>query len=159
MPRSIASSRRHSSWFAVPLVVALGLMTACSGDEESAAPATTSAAAPTSSAEETTTGQAEPTSADPAQSQTLVATAVDYSFSLDRDDLAAGSYEIELVNDGAGSHDLIVEKDGDEIGGSEVIPPGESTTFTVDLEPGEYVFYCSVGNHRAMGMEVTVTVT
>ena len=52
-----------------------------------------------------------------------------------------------------------MERDGNDIGGTEMIPPGESTTFTVDLEPGEYVFYCSVGNHRAMGMEVTVTVT
>jgi plastocyanin len=29
----------------------------------------------------------------------------------------------------------------------------------VTLEEGEYVFYCSVGNHRNMGMEVTVQVT
>ena len=40
-----------------------------------------------------------------------------------------------------------------------LIGPGDSTTLTVDLEPGQYVFYCSVGNHRGMGMEVTVTVT
>jgi uncharacterized cupredoxin-like copper-binding protein len=29
----------------------------------------------------------------------------------------------------------------------------------VSLQPGEYVFYCSIGNHREMGMEVAVTVT
>ena len=159
MPRSTVHPRRLSSWSAVPLAVALGLLSACSGGEESAAPATTSAAAPTSSAGESTTGSAAPDSADPTESRTIIATAEDFSFSLDRDDLTAGSYEIELVNDGAASHDLKVEQDGNDIGGSQVIPPGESTTFTVDLEPGEYVFYCSVGNHRAMGMEVTVTVT
>ena len=65
---------------------------------------------------------------DSTESQALTATAADFEFSLDREDLAAGSYEIELVNDGAASHDLDVEQDGDEIGGSDVIPPGESTT-------------------------------
>ena len=37
---------------------------------------------------------------------------------------------------------------------SGVIPPGESKTvnFTAE-EPGEYDFYCSVGNHRDNGME------
>jgi plastocyanin len=30
---------------------------------------------------------------------------------------------------------------------------------SVALAPGEYVFYCSVGNHRAMGMELTVQVS
>lgn len=157
MPRSTAPPHRLSSWSAVPLAVALGLMTACSGGEESAAPATTSAA-PTSSAEERRAGSVEP-APDAGETQTLVATAEDFSFSLERSDLTAGSYEIELVNGGAASHDLKVERDGNEVGGSTVIPPGESATFTVDLEPGEYVFYCSIGNHRAMGMEVTVTVT
>lgn len=39
--------------------------------------------------------------------------------------------------------------------GTSVIGTGEqdSLIFTVDLEPGEYVFYCTVGNHRADGME------
>ncbi len=35
----------------------------------------------------------------------------------------------------------------------------KSSSVTVTLEPGEYVFYCSVGNHRQMGMEKTVTVS
>ena len=53
----------------------------------------------------------------------------------------------------------MVEQDGADVAKSDKIGPGESTTFRVTLEPGTYVFYCSVGNHRAMGMEVTVTVT
>jgi uncharacterized cupredoxin-like copper-binding protein len=42
---------------------------------------------------------------------------------------------------------------------SDKIGPGESTTLMVDLDAGEYVFYCSIDGHRAMGMEKTVTVT
>jgi uncharacterized cupredoxin-like copper-binding protein len=35
---------------------------------------------------------------------------------------------------------------------------GANTEVTLDLEPGEYTFYCPVGNHRAGGMEGTLTV-
>jgi uncharacterized cupredoxin-like copper-binding protein len=78
---------------------------------------------------------------------------------LSTEEFAAGSYTFEVVNDGSATHDFVVERDGDDVAGTDTIAPGSSTTLTVDLEPGEYVFYCSVGNHRAMGMEVTVTVT
>ncbi|MGB1696813.1 MAG: plastocyanin/azurin family copper-binding protein [Thermoplasmatota archaeon] len=45
--------------------------------------------------------------------------------------------------------------------GTAVIGSGETDTitFTVDLEPGEYVFYCTVGNHRGDGMEGMLVVT
>jgi uncharacterized cupredoxin-like copper-binding protein len=39
------------------------------------------------------------------------------------------------------------------------IDPGGSTTLAVTLETGEYVIYCSIANHRAMGMEITIEVT
>jgi uncharacterized cupredoxin-like copper-binding protein len=159
VPRSTVPPRRLSSWFAVPLVVALGLMTACSGDEEAAAPATTSAAAPTSSAEESTTEQAEPSAADAAESQTVTATEGEMYIELSSEDFSAGSYTFEVVNEGSATHDFVVERDGEDVAGTDTIDPGGNTTLTVDLEPGEYVFYCSVGNHRAQGMEVTVTVT
>jgi plastocyanin len=53
-------------------------------------------------------------------------------------------------------HDWVVE--GTDIR-TKVLNPGESQTieFTVD-EPGTYTFYCSVGNHRAQGMEGTLVV-
>lgn len=69
------------------------------------------------------------------------------------------TFEITLTNSG-GNHDF----DIDELNvDSEVIGEGETTsvTFTIpeDAEPGtEYAYYCSVGNHRAQGMEGTLTV-
>lgn len=34
----------------------------------------------------------------------------------------------------------------------------ESITFVVDLEPGEYPYWCTVGNHRDQGMEGVLVV-
>jgi uncharacterized cupredoxin-like copper-binding protein len=135
--------------------VTLAALTACGGGDDGDATATTSAATSTpEGGESTPTGG---TSA-PAETQSITATEADFSITLDRDDLTAGAYDIEVVNDGSATHDLVVERDGDDVAESEDIAPGASTTLTVTLEPGEYVFYCSIGNHRAMGMELTVTV-
>jgi uncharacterized cupredoxin-like copper-binding protein len=81
------------------------------------------------------------------------------TISLDQKGLTAGTYDIEVVNDGGATHDLVVEKDGKDIGKTDAIGPGKSTTLTVTLESGDYVFYCSIGNHREMGMETTVSVS
>jgi plastocyanin len=64
---------------------------------------------------------------------------------------AAGTVEIELVNESQTPHAVEVEGQGVEEA-SETIT-GSTTTLSVDLEPGEYVFYCPVGQHRQNGME------
>jgi plastocyanin len=70
---------------------------------------------------------------------------------------AAGNTTFRLTNDGGTTHALEIEGQGveeetDEIG------PGESAEVTVDLEAGEYEFYCPVSNHRDLGMEGTLVV-
>jgi plastocyanin len=91
--------------------------------------------------------------------QALTATEADFSISLDEDSLTAGTYDIEVVNNGHATHDLVVEQNGKDVAKSDTVGPGKSTTLTVTLESGKYVFYCSIGNHRAMGMETTVSVS
>ncbi|MFW2512397.1 plastocyanin/azurin family copper-binding protein [Demequina sp. SO4-13] len=72
--------------------------------------------------------------------------------------IEAGRYTFEMFNDGDMQHDLVLEGE-DARGATAIINPGETDSFTVDLEPGTYTLYCSVGAHRAQGMEVTFTVT
>jgi plastocyanin len=89
----------------------------------------------------------------------MTVTATEMAFRLDSADLPAGEWTITLTNGGRMTHDLVVEQNGNDIARTDRIGPGGSTTLTVPLTPGRYVFYCSVGNHRAMGMEVAVTVS
>ncbi|RBY91005.1 cupredoxin domain-containing protein [Blastococcus sp. TF02A-30] len=132
-------------------VLTVAVLTGCGSSEpEPDSPAAASTTSP---------GTAEPTDVTPAaESAALEVTAVDFGFELDDEELTAGTYEITLTNDGGSTHDLVVERDGEDVAESEDVDPGESTTFTVTLDEGEYVFYCSIANHRAMGMEVPVEV-
>jgi plastocyanin len=70
----------------------------------------------------------------------------------------AGSVTFNVTNDGQAPHALEVEGPGGEVE-TETLSGGGSEKLTVDLnEPGSYVIYCPVGNHRQMGMEGQVTV-
>ena len=173
MPRPTGSTRTARRLGAGVLAVALGLLTACGDDDDgggdtaastsSSSEASTSSSEASTSASEPATGGAGGSSTSSAAEEpgggTLDVSSVDFDYELDSTELTAGEYTINLTNTGSASHDLVVERDGAELGGTEVIGPGESSSVTVTLEPGEYVFFCSVGNHRSMGMEVAVTVT
>jgi plastocyanin len=81
------------------------------------------------------------------------------AFSFDKETLTApaGTITIHLTNDAAIPHNVGIEGNGvDEK--SETVT-GDDTSVTVELEPGEYAFYCDVAGHRAGGMEGTLTVS
>jgi plastocyanin len=69
----------------------------------------------------------------------------------------AGKVTIDLDNPSDVPHAIEVEGNGVEEEG-EVVEKGGLSTVTADLEPGEYEFYCPVGNHEAAGMKGTLTV-
>jgi plastocyanin len=142
-------------------VLALGLagLTACGGSSSgsSSASTTTSGSAGSSSAESSASESSGPGGS--AEADALTATEKDFSISLSEDHLKAGTYTITVVNDGNATHDLAVGEDGTMKAKSDSISPGGSATLKVDLDAGEYVFYCSIGNHRGMGMELTVQVS
>src|SRR4051812_46263466 len=70
----------------------------------------------------------------------------------------SGPVEITLKNDGSSAHDIRVERDGSDIGGTPVFGPGQAKTAALDLKPGSYDFICSVPGHEAQGMKGTLEV-
>lgn len=81
----------------------------------------------------------------------------DLAFDTDTLDASAGEVTIALDNPATLEHDVAIERDGEEIAKSDLVSEG-TTEVTAELEPGEYVFYCSVPGHREGGMEGTLTV-
>ena len=155
MSQLIVLSARRLARGAAALAICAAFLTACGGNNS----ADTQASAKSGSS---SSGQA------------LTATEADFSITLDKDKLTAGTYDIDVVNKdkltagtydidvvnkGHATHDLVVAKDGKNIGQSDTVAPGKSTTLTVTLESGDYVFYCNIGNHRDKGMETTVSVS
>lgn len=67
----------------------------------------------------------------------------------------AGSVTVSLVNQSDIPHAIEIEGNGVEEESETVT--GENTELTVDLEAGEYEFYCPVGDHRET-MKGTLTV-
>jgi plastocyanin len=70
----------------------------------------------------------------------------------------AGVVRIEARNEGEQLHALTVVAPAGEESTPE-IQPGDTAALNVELpEPGEYVWYCPVGDHRDRGMEGTIVV-
>jgi plastocyanin len=159
-PRPAVPARRLAA-AAAGLLLALGLA-ACGGSDDADAEGSPSPAA-TSTTEESPTPPSSPApSTSPAaepESEAVTVTASDFDLQADEDSFTAGEVQFTLVNDGGATHDLVVERDGQEIAAADAADPGQSSTVTVTLEPGEYVLYCSIANHRAMGMETTIRVS
>jgi plastocyanin len=79
------------------------------------------------------------------------------AFDTDALEANAGEVTINFDNPAAIEHDVTIEQDGEDIAQSDLVSE-DTTDVSTDLEPGEYVFYCSVPGHREGGMEGTLTV-
>jgi plastocyanin len=64
-----------------------------------------------------------------------------------------------MRNNGSLAHDLHVQKDGQDLGGTPIFSPGKTESGQAKLAPGNYEFICTVGDHAALGMKGTLTVT
>lgn len=70
----------------------------------------------------------------------------------------AGEVTITLTNPSPQiPHNVALEGNGVSEQG-ETVTGGATSTVTAELEPGEYTYYCAVGDHRGQGMEGTLTV-
>jgi plastocyanin len=86
--------------------------------------------------------------------------AKEYSFTLSRLHVKAGSATFELANFGQDPHDLRLQRAGARhIAGLGVVAPGKRADLTLKLLAGRYSLWCSVANHRALGMHATLVVS
>lgn len=69
----------------------------------------------------------------------------------------AGSVEVELTAEETVPHTFVVEDANGDVEVADA-PAGQTDTGSIQLEPGEFTFYCSVPGHREAGMEGTLTV-
>ena len=71
---------------------------------------------------------------------------------------AAGEVTFELTNPSTTTHSLCIESD--ELGtlGCTALFRSDRGTLRVQLEPGEYTFFCSAPGHREAGMAGALTV-
>jgi plastocyanin len=70
----------------------------------------------------------------------------------------AGKVTIDFTNDSQVGHDVTIAKGASKLGGTKVITKSKASV-SIDLKPGQYVFYCSVPGHRQGGMQGTLTIT
>jgi plastocyanin len=77
---------------------------------------------------------------------------------LSRPSLAAGPAIVEQYNAGSDPHNLILEKGGQVAFAYPTLDPGGDQKQTVTLTKGTWTLYCSLLDHRSLGMQATLTV-
>ena len=68
----------------------------------------------------------------------------------------AGRVTVRLANDSSVEHNVTIAQGSKTLGATKTVTRS-SSTLSVQLPGGEYVFYCSVPGHRESGMEGTLT--
>ena len=85
--------------------------------------------------------------------------AKEYSLGLSRVQLKPGTAVIELANFGQDPHDLRLQRVGSRhVAGIGAVAPGSRAELTLKLARGRYSFWCSIANHRKLGMRATLVV-
>ncbi len=84
----------------------------------------------------------------------------EFTLTLSRQSVRAGSVSVEVVNFGMDNHDLVVK--GTKVGSKPIrfkqLDPRGQTERTLRLTPGRYMLWCSLGDHKARGMKATLVV-
>jgi plastocyanin len=85
--------------------------------------------------------------------------AKEFFFALSRHTVVAGPAIVELVNFGEDPHDLRLERlGGGRLWKTPLVYPGAYYDLEATLVPGRYRLWCSIGNHRKLGMQAVLTV-
>jgi plastocyanin len=93
----------------------------------------------------------------------VLATAIELSptqlqLQLSRATVAAGATIVEQYNSGSDPHNLILERQGVVAFSFPTLDPGGDQRQTVNLAHGTWTLYCSLLDHKALGMQATLKV-
>ncbi|MGW5441611.1 hypothetical protein [Nocardia asteroides] len=94
-----------------------------------------------------------------ANSTQIVVSENEFSINIPNSQLTPGAYTFVVENSGSVPHDLVIEGPGVDSRRTPRIESGGSGELAVTLEPGTYTLWCSVGNHRELGMSTEITVS
>lgn len=98
------------------------------------------------------------------RNQPIAFGADEYSFEPKKVTVNSGTTQPTVVrfvlrNNGSLAHDLHVQKNGSDEGGTPIFGPGKIESGQATLGPGTYEFLCTVGDHADLGMKGTLIVT
>jgi len=143
-------NRKFATALAIAALAPFALV-ACGDDDEEPTP---SAPPPTPAAD-----SGETNGSDNGSSIVEISADPGGSLAYEQDSVEAesGTVTIKFTNDSSTPHDVVVEGPDGELGATDVIS-GDTTQAEVELEAGEFTFYCSVAGHREVGMEGTLNV-
>jgi plastocyanin len=89
----------------------------------------------------------------------LQVTAKEFYFTLSSRHAPPGDAVIQFVNYGEDPHDLRVQRvGGGRLYKTSVMQPGQYVDLAIRLVPGHYQLWCSVANHRQLGMQAVFVV-
>ena len=105
-------------------------------------------------------GPQDPDPAPPTLPSFVSVAAREFSLTLSRPLVGAGSVRIELRNVGEDPHNLVVSPEGahNPLESFSTLDSGLYERRTVALSPGRYQLWCSLEGHEALGMSVTLRV-
>ena len=89
---------------------------------------------------------------------TVKAVETDFHIALSKKTFQAGKYVFVVQNKGQTTHALAITGPGLSKATSKNIQPGQSTKLTVTFKKGAYDIFCPVPGHKALGMNMNITV-
>lgn len=90
----------------------------------------------------------------------MTATETEFHIVLSTTSFHPGIYKFVAVDKGHASHNLVITGPGvSQAKTAGLISSGGSESVTVTLQKGTYDIYCGVPGHKALGMDVHITVS
>ena len=100
----------------------------------------------------------------PASNADMNVTMGEFYVETDVSEVSAGEVTVSVTNEGAAPHVLLaglepVDPTGESTAIAETLNPGQTVEKTVELEAGDYEFFCNLPGHYESGQTTDVTVT